>query len=175
MKRAAAGLLVALSLFFIVEIALRLGLGPPPTVGVYASEGDDRWIAIACESDEQRAALSSLTGGLDQQSIEAWASARTDAEAEEALQAAGIAAHRVADSPSMVEDPQLVERGHFVTVPHASLNAVVVEGPKYRLSRTPSAVGAAPTLGQHTTEILTDILGYGEERMISLLNSGAME
>ena len=75
----------------------------------------------------------------------------------------------------MVEDPQLIERGHFTAVPHASLGEVVVEGPKYRLSRTPARVGQPPTLGQHTAEVLTDILGYDEDRMISLLISGAME
>lgn len=143
--------------------------------GVFACAGDDRWIALACETDEQRAALGALTGGVDDDSIAAWALARTDADAESALQGAGVPAHRVADSPSMVEDPQLIERGHFTTVPHASLGDVVVEGPKYRLSRTPSVVGAPPTLGQHTSQVLTDVLGYDEERMIELLISGAME
>lgn len=143
--------------------------------GVYECQGEDRWIAIACETDEQRAALSSLTSGLDEASISAWAVARTDAEAEALLQEAGVPAHRVADSPSMVADPQLIDRRHFVPVPHASLGEVVVEGPKYRLSRTPSTVGSAPTLGQHTSQVLTDVLGYSEEKMIELLLSGGME
>ncbi|MCH9804561.1 CoA transferase [bacterium] len=143
--------------------------------GVFPSQGEDRWVAIACETDEQRAALGALTGGLDDAAITAWTQVRTDADAELHLQAVGVPAHRVADNPSMVEDPQLIERGHFIAVPHASLGEVVVEGPKYRLSRTPAIVGQPPTLGQHTAEVLTDILGYDEERMISLLISGAME
>ena len=143
--------------------------------GVFPSQGEDRWVAIACETDAQRAALSALTGGLDEAAITAWTQSRTDADAESELLAGGVPAHRVADSPSMVEDPQLIERGHFTAVPHASLGEVVVEGPKYRLSRTPARVGQPPTLGQHTTEVLTEILGYDEDRMISVLISGAME
>jgi len=52
---------------------------------------------------------------------------------------------------------------------------MVVEGPKYRLSRTPSTVGPAPTLGQHTSHVLTELLGYDEEKMIELLISGGLE
>jgi len=143
--------------------------------GVFACEGDDRWIALACQSDQQRDALATLTGGNDDASIAAWALSRTDAQAESELQAAGVPAHRVADSPSMVDDPQLIERAHFATVPHASLGEVVVEGPKYRLSRTPASVGAPPTLGQHTNQVLTETLGYTEERTIELLISGGLE
>jgi len=143
--------------------------------GVFPSQGDDRWIAIACENDEQRAALATVAGGLDEAAITAWTRACTDAEAESQLQAAGVPAHRVADSPSMVEDPQLIDRDHFTTVEHASLGEMVVEGPKYRLSRTPSTVGPAPTLGQHTSHVLTELLGYDEEKMIELLISGGLE
>jgi crotonobetainyl-CoA:carnitine CoA-transferase CaiB-like acyl-CoA transferase len=75
----------------------------------------------------------------------------------------------------MVADPQLIDRGHFVSVPHAALGEVVVEGPKYRLSRTPAHTGSPPTLGQHTAQVLTDILGYDDEQMVELLISGGLE
>ena len=75
----------------------------------------------------------------------------------------------------MIVDPQLVHREHFATVPHASLGEVTIEGPRYHLSRTPAIAGAPPTMGQHNTEVLTDILGYDDERMVELLISGALE
>lgn len=143
--------------------------------GVYRTAGDDRWIALACTDDSQRAALESLTGGLDDESIASWAAGLSDADAEATLQQAGIAAHRVADSPSMVADPQLVERGHFATVDHASLGSVVIEGPKFHLSRTPAFAGSPPTLGQHTAQVLTDLLGYDDDKMVQLLISGGLE
>ena len=75
----------------------------------------------------------------------------------------------------MAADPQLIDREHFVSVPHAALGEVVVEGPKYLLSRTPAHAGSPPTLGQHTAHVLTDILGYNDERMVQLLISGGLE
>ncbi len=44
------------------------------------------------------------------------------------------------------------------------------------MSATPPEVRApGPTLGQHTVEVLTDILGYDEARLVELLASGAIE
>ena len=143
--------------------------------GIYPSAGEDRWIAIACTNDEQRSALEAITGDLDDAAISAWSASLDHGEAEAMLQAVGVPSHRVADSPSMVADPQLIERGHFATVPHASLGEVVVEGPKYRLSRTPAVAGSPPTLGQHTAQVLTDTLGYSETRMVELIISGGLE
>lgn len=143
--------------------------------GVFPTAGDDTWIAVACRDDADRSALEALTGGLDDATIAAWTSARSNDAAESELQASGIPAHRVADSTSMQDDPQLLHRGHFVTVPHAAHGDVTVEGPRYRLSRTPASAGPIPTMGQHNTEVLTDILGYDDERMVELLISGALE
>lgn len=143
--------------------------------GVFPTAGDDTWIAVACRDDADRSALEALTGGLDDATIAAWTSARSNDAAESELQASGIPAHRVADSASMQDDPQLLHRGHFVTVPHAAHGDVTVEGPRYRLSRTPASAGPVPTMGQHNTEVLTDILGYDDERMVELLISGALE
>ena len=143
--------------------------------GTFPCAGDDRWIALACTNDEQRSALESITGGLDNDIISQWTSEQDLADAETQLQSVGIPSHRVADSPSMAADPQLIDREHFVSVPHAALGEVVVEGPKYLLSRTPAHAGSPPTLGQHTAHVLTDILGYNDERMVQLLISGGLE
>ena len=83
-------------------------------------------------------------------------------------------AHRVNDA-TIVDDPQLVAREHFATVPHAVCGEAVIEGPRVALSRTPAAAGAAPTLGEHNTTVLTEILGYDDERMVELLISGVLE
>ena len=143
--------------------------------GVYAAKGHDRWIALACTNDEQRDALATIVGGLDDAQITLWAAGQDESAAEAALLAAGIPAHIVADSESMSADPQLTHRGHFVPVPHASLGEVVVEGTRFKLSRTPTTVGSPPTLGEHTAEVLTGILGYSDERMVELLISGGLE
>lgn len=144
--------------------------------GVFPAHGDDCWVAVACEDDQQRAALSALVGALDDEAITEWASGREADEVVETLQRAGVPSHVVADSASFAEDPHLADRGHLVTVPHQSNGELVIEGPRFSLSRTPPRVEAAgPTLGQHTSQVLTDVLGYPEERFVELLVSGAME
>ncbi|MEL7158723.1 MAG: CoA transferase, partial [Actinomycetota bacterium] len=103
--------------------------------GVYPVAGDDRWIAIACESDEQWQALAGLMdsdrAGLDlglaerhaaaveiDADIADWTSEQEVAELEELLQAHGIAAHRVAFAADLQTDPQLAHCDHYARVAH---------------------------------------------------------
>ena len=73
-------------------------------------------------------------------------------------------------------DPQLIHRGHFRTTEHPMMGQIVLEGPRVVYSRTPAEMTSpGPTLGQHTVEILTEILGYDEDRLVTLLTSGALE
>ena len=143
--------------------------------GLFQVQGDDQWVAIACADDAQRAALASTVGSLDDAAITAWAAAHTADAAVDVLQAGGVPAHIANHATSMLEDPQLSHRGYFAPVAHASLGSVTVEGPKTLFSRTPAVAGPVPTLGQHNTEILTEILGYTDERMVELLISGSLE
>ena len=91
------------------------------------------------------------------------------------LQALGIPAHAVQNSPECRADPQLGALGHFVSTDHAEFGPVEVEGPRYRLSATPGTVGPAPTLGQHLLPVLREILGYDEDRITELVVAGALE
>jgi crotonobetainyl-CoA:carnitine CoA-transferase CaiB-like acyl-CoA transferase len=97
----------------------------------------------------------------------------TDAEAK--LQAAGVPAHRSASSHDLLHDPQIQHRGHFVHLDHATLGGTTVEGPRYLLSETPGVVAApAPTLGQHNTYVLSEILGYEERAIQRLEDEGVL-
>jgi crotonobetainyl-CoA:carnitine CoA-transferase CaiB-like acyl-CoA transferase len=50
-----------------------------------------------------------------------------------------------------------------------------VEGPRYLLSETPGRVNrAAPTLGQDNEHVLTQILGYGHDRVRELQEAGVL-
>ena len=60
-------------------------------------------------------------------------------------------------------------RGHFVTVTHAKQGTTVVEGSRFRLSRTPAVVThGGPTYGEHTFEVLSEVLGYDVDRIADL-------
>jgi crotonobetainyl-CoA:carnitine CoA-transferase CaiB-like acyl-CoA transferase len=144
--------------------------------GVFPAAGEQTWIALACENDTQRAALTGLVGGLDDAAISAWTALHDMNQATLALQALGVPSHPVQNSPECLADPQLVHLGHFVELPHSEMETVTVEAPRGRFSATPASVRfAAPTIGQHTYEVLTDILDYSDDRFSELLVSGALE
>ena len=51
-----------------------------------------------------------------------------------------------------------------------------VEAPAFRLHRTPGRIAwAGPTFGQHLWEVLTDVLGYDDDKAADLLATGAFE
>jgi crotonobetainyl-CoA:carnitine CoA-transferase CaiB-like acyl-CoA transferase len=159
--------------------------------GVYAAAGEDRWIALACETDEQWRTLAATLGRPDlarltaterlaarrelDDVVESWTATRSELALQAELQGLGIPAHAVQNSPECRADPQLCALGHFVTTAHAEFGPVEVEGPRYRLSATPGRVGPAPTLGQHLLPVLREILGYDEDRITELVVAGALE
>ena len=164
--------------------------------GVYPTRGEDRWIAIAVADDEgwktlcavlERPELASdvrfasaearLERADELDRIVALATARHDMlELEARLQAAGVAAAAVQNSPELVGDPQLAHRGHFVELPHPENDPTVVEGPRFALSRTPPTVErSAPTMGCDNQYVLETILGYDDERIAELAIAGALD
>jgi benzylsuccinate CoA-transferase BbsF subunit len=162
--------------------------------GVYPSRGDDAWVAVACETDWHWQALAGLLGGgavalaglgaadrlarrreLDEL-IAPWTAARSAADATAELQAVGVPAHPVANSPEMVTDPHLAHRGHYVQVPHGRLGTTWMEGSRAVLSRTPAVMRrAGPTFGEDVMDILAETLGYDEDRIADLAAAGILE
>jgi crotonobetainyl-CoA:carnitine CoA-transferase CaiB-like acyl-CoA transferase len=73
-------------------------------------------------------------------------------------------------------DVQLAHQGHFVSLPHPEHGTVVVEGSRTALSATPATVaGIPPLLGQDTVDVLTDVLGYDDDRLGELFAAGALD
>jgi crotonobetainyl-CoA:carnitine CoA-transferase CaiB-like acyl-CoA transferase len=179
------------------RVATRLGNADPEMAphGIFPCRGEDRWIAIACATDDQWPALARHLGlaaladdpGLAtaagrlargdelDAAIAAVTSGRDETELMEELQAVGVPAHRVQNSPECVTDPQLLHRGHFVEIPHAERRSIV-EDCRFRLTRTPGhPSGPAPTLGEHTFEVLTELLGYDGDRIADLAAAEVLE
>jgi crotonobetainyl-CoA:carnitine CoA-transferase CaiB-like acyl-CoA transferase len=72
----------------------------------------------------------------------------------------------VDDLPS---DPQVVENGYVVDFDHPTFGRIPVLGVPVGLSETPGGVRSpAPEFGQHTEEILTEVLGYTWEQISEL-------
>jgi crotonobetainyl-CoA:carnitine CoA-transferase CaiB-like acyl-CoA transferase len=164
--------------------------------GVYAAAGDDRWIALAVQTEEQWQALcavmqhpelprnprfATLTSRLAHQDeldaiITDWTRTREALDLETTLQEHGIAAGVVQRLYDLYDDPQLRHRGHFVQQEHPIHGAITVENSRFTLSRTPARSGrAAPTLGRDNHEVLGTILGYSAEHIAALEAQGVLQ
>ena len=72
-------------------------------------------------------------------------------------------------------DPQVVDRGLRFDLPHPAAGSVPQVANPIRLSRTPIEYHAAPpVLGQHTQEVLGDVLGMAPEDVASLRDRGVV-
>ena len=81
----------------------------------------------------------------------------------------------VHDYADLEADPQVVARGLLTQVRHPEAGEVRTVDVPIRLSRTPGSVSAPPPLlGEHTEQVLHDVLGYGDERVRTLTASGVV-
>jgi crotonobetainyl-CoA:carnitine CoA-transferase CaiB-like acyl-CoA transferase len=162
----------------------------------YPCRGDDRWVAIAVMSDTEWEALvraidgppwardprfSTNAGRLANEDeldalLSAWTAERDGYAVMALLQAAGVRAgvcQRASDRRE--RDPQLAARGWWHTVDHSEMGAVEYDGVVPRLSRTPGAVAtASPCIGEHTHEVLADVLGLDAADLEDLEATGAL-
>ena len=166
--------------------------------GVYPCHGEDRWIAIACTTDEQWQTLSllmfpdgqgwpheerfsTLLGRKSSEDdldklIGQWTAGWDDRVLMVTLQGAGVPAGMVNDARDLFEDPQLKYRQHFQYLEHPEIGVYATDRSELDLSRTPGSLDwAAPLLGQHTEQVLTEIFGLSTEEYRSLKEDGVLE
>jgi crotonobetainyl-CoA:carnitine CoA-transferase CaiB-like acyl-CoA transferase len=104
-----------------------------------------------------------------------WCAQHTREEATRALEQARIPCGPVYDLDEVLDDPQVKARRlmEYVDFPGAP-RAVPVAGTPVRLSETPGSVRRrAPTLGEHTDEILTE-LGFTAQEIADFRAAGAV-
>ena len=90
------------------------------------------------------------------------------------LQAAGVPAGMVQRSSDHMEDPQLAHRSFFRRLEHPEMGEVPYEGHQYRILGYDNGPRfPAPCLGEHTYEVLTDVLGLDDDEVSEVLGSGA--
>jgi crotonobetainyl-CoA:carnitine CoA-transferase CaiB-like acyl-CoA transferase len=160
----------------------------------YPCAGEDQWCAIAVETDEQwralcralgdpawarAAALDTARGRLENRAlVDRELSAFTARHAPRALmgllQAAGVPAGMVQRSSDHQEDPQLAHRRFFHPMKHPEMGLVPYEGHAYQIAgydhgpRFP-----APCLGEHTYQVLSEVLCLGDDEIAQVMGSGA--
>jgi len=105
--------------------------------------------------------------------IEAWTLQRTISEVVDTLLAAGIPSGPINTIDMVVNDPHIAgAREMFVDLPHPVAGPMKVTGNQLKFTNRPVHIDTpAPTLGQHTEEILTDVLGMSREEYLKLAES----
>ena len=160
--------------------------------GCYPCQGEDRWIAISVESDQEWRALCGVAGlperfasmslaerQADEDRIDdllaSWTRSRDRDDLTDRLRGAGVTAAPVADARDMAEDPFLEARGFWAEVDHREVGRRRYPGLPIHLSATPPTYRrGAPCLGEHNREVLVEVLGFPPSRVDDLERAGML-
>ena len=158
--------------------------------GCYPCRGEDNWVAIAVDTDEQWRALAGVVGWPDGYATQAdrlaahdeidavltaWTSEREAEAAARELQAAGVPAGVAQRSSDLLRDPQYVHRDFYRHVEHGEMGRVPYAGHQYRISAYDNGPrGPAPQLGEHSFQVLTELLGMSDDEVGQAFASGAI-
>ena len=130
--------------------------------GVYRCEGEgEQWVAVDLASDP-----------MDADARARWCATRSAEAAAKELVAEGISAAAMVPAFATLDDPQLRARGFFQPVEHPIVGEQEYPGLPMRFSSFSPAdgwwPGPAPTLGQHTDEVLRSELGLDDAELARL-------
>ena len=90
-----------------------------------------------------------------------------------ALEAAGVPCGPINNLDEVFENPQVQARNMRVDLPHPTGATVKLVGSPMKMSATPSAYDMPPPLlGQHTDDVLRDLLGKGDDEIAALKERG---
>ena len=100
---------------------------------------------------------------------------RSCAEWMEVLVAAAIPCGPVNNMQSLFDDPQVQHRDMIAEVPHPTIGSLRLAGVPIKYSETPGSIRRPPPLlGEHTGEVLAEVLGRSAEEIQALRASGAI-
>jgi crotonobetainyl-CoA:carnitine CoA-transferase CaiB-like acyl-CoA transferase len=188
---------VMLDYFANGRVASRQGNKHPSAVphGVYPCRGEERWCALSVWTDVEWQSFVSALGSpewaaeprfatvlgrkRDEAEIDTrvaeWTCRRERDDVVTLLRKRGLRAAPVSSMADLFADPQL-QRYAWRPVEHPVLGRVHVQAPPFLLRETPPDVRRpAPLLGEHTREVLTELLGVDDAEMDALEREGVLD
>ena len=100
--------------------------------------------------------------------IEQWTMTKTKFEVMETLNKYDIPCGPILSMKELAEDQSLRATGTIVEVDHPTRGKYLTVGNPIKLSDSPAEVRRSPLLGEHTEEILRDVLGYTDEEIAEI-------
>ena len=106
--------------------------------------------------------------------IEAWTMKMTKFEAMDILNGHDIPCGPILSMKEIAADEALRATGTIVEVEHPTRGTYLSVGNPIKLSASPTEVVRSPLLGEHTSEILRDVLRYSDDEIAEISGSGAI-
>jgi formyl-CoA transferase len=151
---------------------------------VIAANQDSVWQRLAKAMDKEVLAsdpryVSHTARGEHQAELDGlvsdWTRTKTCSEIEAICEAHGVPCGRIYRAPEMLDDPHFAARDAIVSVPHPALGDFKMQNVVPKFSATPGNVRwTGPELGQHTEDVLKDLLGYSAEQIAALKAGGVV-
>jgi formyl-CoA transferase len=107
--------------------------------------------------------------------IEQWTMTKTKFEAMDILNKFDIPCGPILSMKELAEDSSLRNTGTIVEVEHPTRGTYLSVGNPIKLSDSPSDVRRSPLLGEHTDEILREVLGFSDHQVAEIHDSGALD
>ena len=106
--------------------------------------------------------------------IEQWTMSKTKYEVMDICNPLDIPVGPILSMQELSEEASLRDTGTIVEVDHPTRGKYLTVGNPVKLSNSPSEVKRSPLLGEHTTEILQQVLGYSTGEISGLREAGAV-
>jgi crotonobetainyl-CoA:carnitine CoA-transferase CaiB-like acyl-CoA transferase len=162
--------------------------------GIFRCSGDGDWVAISVRDDASWRKLCAAIGHSDwlsdlrfvdaaarvahvdelEQSLTAWTRGHSAGAVAETLQSAGVAAGPVVRVDQLPFDPILSRRGTVIDTDHPLVGKRTQLGLPWRVDTGTFHYERAPLLGEHTREVLGELLGIDDAEFNRLEQSGAL-
>ncbi|KQP04480.1 formyl-CoA transferase [Pseudorhodoferax sp. Leaf265] len=161
--------------------------------GCWRCAGPDDWLVVSVRMDAQwqalcgvlerpdlaaDAGLAQAQGRRAQQdrldaAVAAWAATRNADAAMQQLQQAGVSAGVVRSIPRLMDDPHLRARGFWQQMERAHVGRYLSGSTPFRQDGRPLPIRqVAPTLGEHTAQVLAERLGLTPAQVDALEQQG---
>jgi crotonobetainyl-CoA:carnitine CoA-transferase CaiB-like acyl-CoA transferase len=157
--------------------------------GCYPAAGEDAWVAVSVQSDDQwqtlcrliqrddlgaDAALATAAGrhaqhDLIDEAIAAWTRRRSGPETAQLLQAADVPAAPTMNPADVPGDQHLQARKLFGAIPCLNGGERLAPRVPWLIDGIrPAQAGRPPHVGEHTEHVLRDVLGLGDAELARL-------